>query len=904
MKNIKNGLISSLFLLCFSSSIILSSNKEVKPASATVSKVGEVSLVGYEIYNPFAGNEFILLDLVGTDYPSTARNEIYANVEIYPDDPRPISFDFEFEENLYLYDLDNKRLNVDNFYQVYARPVSLEGQFTMSIWLTNAKGAKKGTLNKDFKIPSYAFLTGNTSSPTYGYYTLDRNYKVIAEDPTYTVVSETRKKWEVKEEDYDKTEATLLETYSYVDGDNEFLTFKIFGTDVDYPGSGGNYHLGLANIESQLPNFKSKIHLYDENNVELDYDYKSLSTINLWEIPGCYSIGIDVLRTAKKIRISEGLVLPSYARYLDSTSSPLFNGFTIKNELVLKVDQTMEHTTGARIPWRETVEIVGELTLKKVITNKPFENSNEFICLTFNEATDFASVGKVQWDSSKIALMSNLSTHYFLYDSSNNQLSNTVIHDAYYNFSCDKSEANTLVIMSDLSGLAVRAVVNKGLIFPSYSYFIGDKTSDTYGFYSLKIDYEITIEEGHGTHVRYESILWNLPECPIEYYDENNNLISSLSNSAVLGSKYYVEDVPPKDGYVGSWELVSPDDLEINNGIVIIPLEQQTIKFKAKYEIVPICQIIYLDEEGNALDNLTETAMGGTTYFVQPVISKKGHDGSWIVVSPSTVTISNNEIVLPYEEITVTLQAAYTPRTYTLLFEDPTLSPMSVVYGQPIGDLPEVAPVAGKNVVWSIGEEEINSETIYLYDVDMTATYEYVDVVCVVNFNSLGGSSIDSLTIVYGQKIAKLPTPTKEGYFFSFWATDEACEHQFNIDTPITSDMTLYAKWLEQCVVSFNSDGGSQVESVVVGKGQKLEQLLTPTRSGYTFLYWELDGQQFDINNPINGNTTLTAKWEKIPEETEEIEKKGCKSSIISASLIISLVSFIGVGLLIKKKEN
>ena len=37
--------------------------------------------------------------------------------------------------------------------------------------------------------------------------------------------------------------------------------------------------------------------------------------------------------------------------------------------------------------------------------------------------------------------------------------------------------------------------------------------------------------------------------------------------------------------------------------------------------------------------------------------------------------------------------------------------------------------------------------------------------------------------------------PTKTGYAFAGWYTDEGLSTAFDASTPITSDLTLYAKW-------------------------------------------------------------------------------------------------------------
>ena len=65
-----------------------------------------------------------------------------------------------------------------------------------------------------------------------------------------------------------------------------------------------------------------------------------------------------------------------------------------------------------------------------------------------------------------------------------------------------------------------------------------------------------------------------------------------------------------------------------------------------------------------------------------------------------------------------------------------------------------------------------------------------------VTFNSNGGSEIAPKEVVSGVKIKAPSTPTKDKYLFRGWYEDDTLNVPFDFNnTPITSDMTLYAKW-------------------------------------------------------------------------------------------------------------
>ena len=64
-----------------------------------------------------------------------------------------------------------------------------------------------------------------------------------------------------------------------------------------------------------------------------------------------------------------------------------------------------------------------------------------------------------------------------------------------------------------------------------------------------------------------------------------------------------------------------------------------------------------------------------------------------------------------------------------------------------------------------------------------------------VTFNSNGGTEIAPKEVVSGVKIKAPSTPTKDKYVFRGWYEDSTFSKEFDFNTPITSDMTLYANW-------------------------------------------------------------------------------------------------------------
>lgn len=72
--------------------------------------------------------------------------------------------------------------------------------------------------------------------------------------------------------------------------------------------------------------------------------------------------------------------------------------------------------------------------------------------------------------------------------------------------------------------------------------------------------------------------------------------------------------------------------------------------------------------------------------------------------------------------------------------------------------------------------------------------------------------------------------------------------------------------------VSFDSLGGTKVETIKVKKDSTIAKPEDPTKKGYTFISWMLDGEEFDFSTKITKNIKLTAKWKEDTSVTYTIK--------------------------------
>ena len=64
-----------------------------------------------------------------------------------------------------------------------------------------------------------------------------------------------------------------------------------------------------------------------------------------------------------------------------------------------------------------------------------------------------------------------------------------------------------------------------------------------------------------------------------------------------------------------------------------------------------------------------------------------------------------------------------------------------------------------------------------------------------LTFDTMGGSKIAPETVRHGLTVAKPKDPVNGGYTFDGWYTDKTFRHRYDFSTPLTEDITIYAKW-------------------------------------------------------------------------------------------------------------
>lgn len=141
-----------------------------------------------------------------------------------------------------------------------------------------------------------------------------------------------------------------------------------------------------------------------------------------------------------------------------------------------------------------------------------------------------------------------------------------------------------------------------------------------------------------------------------------------------------------------------------------------------------------------------------------------------------------------------------------------------------------------------------------------------------VHFESNGGTAVADFT---GNEIISAVTPFKEDYTFAGWYLNS----DFSGDAvlfplSLNANITLYAKWLKNYTVSFNSNGGTEVSSIKTGV---LQELPFTEKENYEFAGWyansSLSGEKISVPYTVTQDITLYAMW--LPTYLVTLETNG-----------------------------
>ena len=116
----------------------------------------------------------------------------------------------------------------------------------------------------------------------------------------------------------------------------------------------------------------------------------------------------------------------------------------------------------------------------------------------------------------------------------------------------------------------------------------------------------------------------------------------------------------------------------------------------------------------------------------------------------------------------------------------------------------------------------------------------------VVTFDTDGGTQIADQYVPYNGKVQRPADPIKYGYMFENWYTDKSFTKVYDFDTPVKSNLTLYAKYtkMKNCGLTVKVEGNGSVVGWTSGETKKFElgekvKLVAVPADDSKFVYWK-----------------------------------------------------------------
>lgn len=177
---------------------------------------------------------------------------------------------------------------------------------------------------------------------------------------------------------------------------------------------------------------------------------------------------------------------------------------------------------------------------------------------------------------------------------------------------------------------------------------------------------------------------------------------------------------------------------------------------------------------------------------------------------------------------------------------------------------------------------------------DMTLYAKWNQNEYTVKVETNGGSAVNDMKVLYGKTI-KEPTSNKEGYTLEGWYTDKDFKTQWNFNDAVKSNMTLYAKWIEN-KTPVKPENPAKPENPVKPSDDNKK----PSNNDKNPSDEPNKGNKEDVKNPSVSANTSSTNQNKTKKKSP---KTGDTTPIVSSFAMMGagLLSMIG---LLRKKEH
>lgn len=200
----------------------------------------------------------------------------------------------------------------------------------------------------------------------------------------------------------------------------------------------------------------------------------------------------------------------------------------------------------------------------------------------------------------------------------------------------------------------------------------------------------------------------------------------------------------------------------------------------------------------------------------------------------------------------------------------------TVVYGEAVGTLPVPTRSGYLFVAWNTLQDgsgdDYTESTPYAANGNLTLYAQWSAITYTVSFAAGIHNIIPPQIIPEGGKVIRPNDPAVFGLLFIGWVYENTL---WDFDTPVYSDITLSAQWVDIHYVAFAGESIGSIPTQTIINGETIVRPEDPVRPGYHFVGWSFNNALWDFSTPIYYSLTLTAEWENVHTITFDGESIG-----------------------------
>ena len=656
--------------------------------------------------------------------------------------------------------------------------------------------------------------------------------------PTYKKETPTKKRTEEYTYEFDKWSPEITK----VTGNQEYkATYKATKNKytVTYINEGKEYHKETAlygntikNVENPTKEGYTFIGWYDINDKKVNHPItvtKNMTLYSKYEINSYkvsyYNEGVKYIED-QKINYGENALKPN--------TNPSKIGYTFKYWSIKENGEEYEFST----------KITEDITLYAVY------EINKYTVTYINEGTEYHKE-TAEYGSVVISIQDPTKEGYTFigwYNENNEKVThpvtvteNITLHSKY--------EINTYTVSfyHNNEKYVEDQKVNYGesAVKPSI-----DPTKEDYNFSGWVIKgtnnkYDFTSKVTKD--IELESSFTAKPTYTVTFKIENEVI---LTENVIEGHKVTSKEAPYKKGYLfDKW--YSDEGLTIENNF-----DEKIMNNK----------IIYgkYNENKHTVTYINE----GTTYYTEEVLDRFTAKGPSENPSKEGYTFKyfskDKKVAFDYSaEITedTTLYAVYEINKYTVTYinEESEYHKEELTYGSKHEKIEDPFKTGYTFTGWyNENEEKVEYPITVTKDITLHSKYEINKYT--VTFND--EDRITTKEVNYNNKVEPVINQGKTGYTFKYWSKEKGGE-EYNFNTPVTENMTLYAVYeINKYTVTYINEE-SEYHKEELTYGSKHEKIEDPFKTGYTFTGWYNENEE-KVEYPITviKDITLHSKYE------------------------------------------